>query len=83
MAERPFTPEMLAERWRCSAAHIRRLCQRGGLPHFRVGKEYRIPLRVIEDIKRGDRLGRYTKPDREAAAAPLIPRQIPQQETLL
>lgn len=37
MSERPFTPDMLAERWLCSSAHIRRLCQRGDLPHFRVG----------------------------------------------
>lgn len=48
-SERPFTPERLAERWVCTPAHIRNLCKRGDLPHFRIGKEYRIPhLAVLE-----------------------------------
>lgn len=50
-AERPYTPERLAERWECSAATIRNLCRDGKLAHFKVGKEYRIPLRIVEGIE--------------------------------
>ncbi|MFD2235949.1 helix-turn-helix domain-containing protein [Aureimonas populi] len=34
---RPYTPETLAERWGCSARHIRRMCKSGELPSFRLG----------------------------------------------
>lgn len=54
MGDRPYTPERLAERWDCSPAHVRRLCKRGDLPHFRIGKEYRIPLQAIEEIETCD-----------------------------
>lgn len=49
--DRPFTPERLAERWGCSPATIRNLCRRGDLAHFRCGKEYRIPLRIVEGVE--------------------------------
>jgi excisionase family DNA binding protein len=49
--QRPFTPERLAERWECSAHHIRNLCRRGRLGHFRIGKEYRIPMHAVEEVE--------------------------------
>ena len=39
----PLTPESLAARWACSPAHVRALCRRGRLRHFRIGRGlYRI-----------------------------------------
>jgi excisionase family DNA binding protein len=32
-----FTPESLAERWQCSARHIRTMATQGELPSFRLG----------------------------------------------
>lgn len=51
LTPRPLTPERLAERWGCSSATIRNLCRRGELAHFRCGKEYRIPLRIVEGVE--------------------------------
>ena len=48
---KPFSPETLAERWGCSAATVRNKCAAGELPHFRLGKLYRIPLHVVEGIE--------------------------------
>lgn len=51
MPDRPFTPDSLAARWDCSPATIRNLCRDGKLAHFKVGKEYRIPLRIVEGVE--------------------------------
>ncbi|WP_152276450.1 helix-turn-helix domain-containing protein [Methylorubrum populi] len=32
-----YTPETLAQRWRCSANHVRNMVKRGDLPAFRSG----------------------------------------------
>lgn len=39
----PFTPDMLAERWQCSAETVRQLIKRGELRGFRVGRMMRVP----------------------------------------
>lgn len=39
---KPFTPDGLADRWNCSAEHVRELIRSGQLPAFRIGKLYRI-----------------------------------------
>jgi excisionase family DNA binding protein len=65
--DRPLTPESLAERWQCTPAHVRNLCRRGDLPHFRIGKEYRIPLHVVEGIERCE----------PGPTAPATPRERP------
>lgn len=50
---KPFTPEALAERWRCSPEHIRKLCRRGELEYFRLGpKLIRIPAAEVERVER-------------------------------
>jgi excisionase family DNA binding protein len=44
-----LTPEEVAERWHCSASHVRKLINRGELPHFRLGgKLLRVPLSELE-----------------------------------
>jgi excisionase family DNA binding protein len=42
-----FTPESLAERWQCSARHVRNMIARGELPAFQLGGKL---LRVREDV---------------------------------
>ena len=48
-AERPFTPETLADRWGCSAETVRQLVKAGRLRGFRVGRMFRIPAVAVED----------------------------------
>ena|SRR5690554_772324 len=53
MAEpaRPYTPETLAERWDCSAQHVRRLISQGQLHAFRVGRLIRIRPEWVEEYE--------------------------------
>jgi len=44
---RLYTPESLAERWQCSAAHVRAMIRRGELIHFRLGKLLRISAEEV------------------------------------
>jgi excisionase family DNA binding protein len=48
---RPFTPETLAVRWDVSPTTVRNLCQAGELAHFRLGRQYRIPAKTVEEIE--------------------------------
>lgn len=41
-----YTPEMLAERWQCSAKHVRNMISDGRLRAFRLGGKL---LRITED----------------------------------
>jgi excisionase family DNA binding protein len=44
-----LTPEDVAERWKCSPSHVRRLIANGKLGHFRLGgKLLRIPESAVE-----------------------------------
>jgi excisionase family DNA binding protein len=43
---RPFTTETAAEFLCCSPAHVRNLCARGKLRHFRLGGDARGPIRI-------------------------------------
>lgn len=49
-AERPYSPERLAERWDCSPEKIRRMCHGGDLAWFSLGKLIRIPADIIHEI---------------------------------
>ena len=51
MTQRPFTPDSLAARWGISAESVRALCRQATLPHFRIGKLYRIPAHAVEDYE--------------------------------
>ena len=53
---RPFTPETLAERWDVTATTVRNLCQSGELAHFRLGRQYRIPAKIVEEIEQCQKL---------------------------
>ena len=50
---RPFTPDTLAERWRCSAETIRGMIRRGELPAVRIGRVMRIPADVVDAHEAG------------------------------
>lgn len=52
--ERPYTPETLADRWGCSANHVRNLIRRGTLPAFRLGRLMRIPAAAVADYEAGE-----------------------------
>lgn len=45
---RPLTPEMVADRWMCSAETVRQLVKRGVLRGFRVGRMIRISEQAVE-----------------------------------
>jgi len=46
-----FSPETLAERWGCSARHVRDLCNEGQLRHFKVGRMFRIRREALEEFE--------------------------------
>lgn len=48
---RPFTPEILAARWQCSAETVRQMVKRGELRGFRVGRMIRIPADAVEEME--------------------------------
>ena len=50
-ADRPYSPETLAERWACSSETVRQMCRRGELDHFRLGKLIRIPASEVERVE--------------------------------
>lgn len=47
-AERPFSPETLADRWGCSAEKVRLMCRAGDIASFRLGKLIRISANEVE-----------------------------------
>lgn len=47
----PYTPATLAQRWACSDETIRQMIARGELRAFRVGKMWRIPAKIVEDME--------------------------------
>ena len=50
---RPYTPELLADRWSCSPNHVRNLIRRGELNAFRVGSRLlRISPDAVEEFER-------------------------------
>ena len=51
-AARPVTPEILADRWQCSAETVRQLYKRGSLRGFRVGRMIRIPWEAVEEYEK-------------------------------
>ena len=50
---RPYTPKTLADRWGCSAAHVRKLIRNGKLAAFKPGEKLlRIPAAAVEEYER-------------------------------
>ncbi|WP_090737635.1 helix-turn-helix domain-containing protein [Paracoccus homiensis] len=50
---RPYTPDMLADRWGCSAETVRAMIRNGELPAFRVGRMMRVTQQTVEDYECG------------------------------
>ncbi|MFN8681246.1 helix-turn-helix domain-containing protein [Paracoccus sp. P2] len=50
---RPYTPDMLAERWGVSGETVRHLIRSGKLPAFRVGRMLRITHDTVEAYECG------------------------------
>ena len=54
---RPLTPEMLADRWLCSAETVRQLVKRGDLRGFRLGRMFRITMEAVEEYEACQNIG--------------------------
>ncbi len=52
---RPFTAETLAHRWGVSATTIRTQCNEVKLQHFRLGRLFRIPAAIVEEVEQCQR----------------------------
>tara|TARA_R110000823_G_scaffold230838_1_gene357642 strand:+ start:201 stop:494 length:294 start_codon:yes stop_codon:yes gene_type:complete len=48
---KPYRPDTLADRWEISATTVRNMCEDGRLPHFKIGKLYRIPVAAVEEYE--------------------------------
>lgn len=51
MADRPYTPESLADHWGVSAASVREGCRTGRIRAFRWGKLWRIPADAVREYE--------------------------------
>ncbi len=49
--DRPYTVTILAERWQCSAQHIRNMINKGELSCFRAGRLIRILASEVERVE--------------------------------
>ncbi len=49
-----LTPAEVAELLRCSRYHIYNLCNRGEMPHQRLGQLIRIPRKGLEEWLKGE-----------------------------
>ncbi|AWN38912.1 hypothetical protein DK427_08290 [Methylobacterium radiodurans] len=48
-----YTPKEVADRWKCSAAHVRKMIDNGELPAFRAGgKLLRVPESALQEYER-------------------------------
>jgi excisionase family DNA binding protein len=45
------TPEMVAERWKCSPRHVRDLMKEGELRYFRIGRMLRVSLTALKEFE--------------------------------
>ena len=58
MADRPFSPKQLAERWGCTVQHVHNLIRKEKLRSFRIGEKLlRIPS---EEVRRWEALQQTT-----------------------
>jgi len=68
----PFTPETLAQRWDVSADQVRKLCRKGTLQHFRLGKGiFRIPAAAVCAYE-GTAIDRVPIAPKEQRSAPKV-----------
>ncbi|WP_425309753.1 excisionase family DNA-binding protein [Falsirhodobacter halotolerans] len=48
---KPWTPEMIADRWMCSGETVRQMIRDGRLPAFRVGRMMRVTNQALEEYE--------------------------------
>jgi excisionase family DNA binding protein len=59
MADRPFSPKQLAERWGCTTQHVHNLIRKEVLASFRIGEKLlRVPA---EEVARWEALQKKPK----------------------
>lgn len=69
---RYLTPAIIAARWDCSAAHVRRLCASGELIALKIGERgWRITTEALAAYE-------ATHTNAAATAASVAPRELPQ-----
>lgn len=56
-----FTPDEVATRWRIKYTTVLAMISRGDLPCFRAGKQYRIPVDVVEEIEKTNQVPKEPK----------------------
>jgi len=44
-----YKPKQVAEIFSCTPAHIRNMCKRNEIPHKKLGDQYRIPIKWVEE----------------------------------
>lgn len=65
-----FTPEEIAEKLKLSTATVYKLIGQDNLPHFRIGKSYRIPASSFEAFVMSEgNLARFSKREQQLPAA--------------
>lgn len=71
-----LTPREVAERWSCSARHVRRLCQSGELRAMRLGLDaWRISVAAVEAYELARTSGSDAAPSTEGRKQETAPRQ--------
>jgi hypothetical protein len=58
-AHMDLTLVQLASRWGCTIASLHERCEKGQIPHFRIGELYCFPLSLVEEFE-----ARLLKPGR-------------------
>lgn len=67
---RYLNPQQLAERWNCSARHVRRLCANGQLPAMRLLGS--ASWRIREDVAEAYEAGNSTAPKTDVKPAAVV-----------
>lgn len=56
-----FTPDEVAIRWRIKYTTVLAMINRGDLPCFKAGKQYRIPIDVVEEMEKTNQVPKESK----------------------
>ena len=60
-----YTPEELADLWKCDRTTVRRRCASGELRAFRIGDLWRIPSEAVAEFEQRTMTGREPEPKPE------------------
>lgn len=56
-----YTPEELATRWKVHYNTVMSLIKSGEIAHYKVGRQYRIPQDVVEDMEQTNQVPKEQK----------------------